>query len=291
MKHPILFAALTAISVALFALDSQARGTQTPQLEFPQASPAATVKQRVGFTEITVEYSRPSVRGRKVFGDLVPNGEVWRTGANAATKITFSTDVNFGGQYVSAGSYALLTIPSPSSWTVILSKVTGQWGSYTYDQKNDAVRVTVKPVALPELVETMSIGLHNVRDESALLAIDWEKTRVPIVIETDVVGVLVPQIEAAMAGEGKKPYFQAAMFYYEHNLDLKKAVAWMDEAVKEQPDALWIIYRKGLILAKAGDKAGAKAAAQKALDMANKDATPLGKEYKHLSETLLASLK
>jgi tetratricopeptide (TPR) repeat protein len=292
MKYPLFFGAFAAISAALLTLDSRALASQAaPQIEFPQASPAATVKQRVGFTDISVEYSRPSVRDRKIFGGLVPFGEVWRTGANAATKITFSTDVNFGGQYVAAGSYALFTIPTESSWTVILNKVTGQWGAYAYDEKNDVVRVTVKPVALPELVETMSIVVMNVRDESALIAIDWEKTRVPIPLETDVVGVIQPQIEAAMAGAGKKPYFQAAMFYYEHNLDLKKAAAWIDEAIKEQPDALWILYRKGLILAKAGDKPGAKAAAQKALDLATKDATPVGKEYKRLSETLLASLK
>lgn len=291
MKHPILLGALSAISATLFAIDSHAQTSQTPKLDFPQASPAALVRQRVGLTDVEIEYSRPSVRGRKIFGGLVPNGEMWRTGANTATKVTFSTDVNFGGQYVAAGSYALFTIPTASSWTVVVNKVTGQWGAYTYDEKNDLVRVTVKPVALPELVETMTIGLIDVRDDAAVLAIDWEKTRVPIKIETDIVGLLVPQIEAAMAAEGKKPYFQAAMFYYEHNLDLKQAVSWINEAVKEQPDAVWILYRKGLILAKAGDKAGAMAAAQQALELAKKKDDAVGKEYKRLSETLIASLK
>lgn len=291
MKHQLLLGALSALVVPLFAVDSHAATSQATKLEFPQASPPATVKQRVGLTDVEIEYSRPGVKGRKVFGGLVPFGEMWRTGANTATKITFSTDVNFGGTAVSAGSYALFTIPTASSWTVILNKSAGAWGSYSYDEKNDVVRVTAKPVALPELVETMTINLMNVRDEKAVIAIEWEKTRVPIEIETDVVGVVVPQIQAAMKGEGKKPYFQAAMFYYEHDLDLKQAVAWIDEAIKEQPDAMWVIYRKGLILAKVGDKAGALAAAQQSLELAKKNNEPVGKEYKRLSEELIAKLK
>ncbi len=291
MKHQLLLGALAALVIPVSAVEARAATSQATNIQFPQPSPPATVKQRVGLTDVEIEYSRPSVKGRKIFGGLVPLGEMWRTGANTATKITFSTDVNFGGTAVSAGAYALFTIPTASSWTVILNKSAGAWGSYAYDEKNDVVRVTVKPVALPELVETMTIGLHSIRDEKAVLAIDWEKTRVPIEIETDVVGVIQPQIEAAMAADGKKPYFQAAMFYYEHDLDMKKAVAWINEAVKEQPEAMWIVYRKGLILQKVGDKAGALAAAQQALEMAKKNDEPVGKEYKRLSEELIAKLK
>jgi hypothetical protein len=212
---------------------------QEPKLEFPQASPAASVKQRIGLTDVEVEYSRPSVKARKIFGGLVPYGEVWRTGANTATKLTFSADVKLEGTPVPAGSYALYTIPGENEWVVILSKVTGQWGSYQYDEKNDLLRAKVKPIALKDPVETMSISLEEVRDDAAQLAITWDKTRVTAKIETDLVAVMVPQIKTAMAGDAKKkPYFQAAMFYYEHNLDLKQALAWMDEAVKEQPDAV-----------------------------------------------------
>jgi hypothetical protein len=290
MKHSLLLGALSALVIPMSAVEARASTLQA-KLEFPQASPPATVKQRVGLTDVEIEYSRPSVKGRKIFGGLVPFGEMWRTGANTATKITFSTDVNFGGTAVSAGSYAMFTIPTASTWTVVLNKAVGGWGSYSYDEKNDVLRVTVKPVALPEVVETMTIGLHNIRDEKAVLAIDWDKTRAPIEIETDVVGVIQPQIEAAMAAEGKKPYFQAAMFYYEHDLDMKKAVAWINEAVKEQPEAMWIVYRKGLILQKVGDKAGALAAAQQALEMAKKNNEAVGKEYTRLSEELIAKLK
>ncbi len=292
MKHLTYTAACIAALAAFLPVSAIAatRAAQAPAVEFPQASPACTLKQRVGLTDIEIEYSRPSVKGRKIMGELVPYGEIWRTGANSATKLTFSTDVTIGGEAVPAGTYALFTIPGAAEWTVILSQVTGQWGSYAYDAKDDLMRVKVKPSVLAEPVETMTISIGDLRDESATLAILWEKTRVAVKIETNLVAQLVPQIEAAMAGEGKKPYFPAAMFYYNHNLDLKKALAWIDEAIKERPDGLWIIHRKGLILERMGDKAGAKAAAQQSLELAKKAGGSLGAEYTRLNEALIARL-
>jgi hypothetical protein len=288
MTHPILLATLLAAVSPVLASTLK----QDAPIEFPQASPAASVKQRIGLTDVEVEYSRPGVKGRKIFGGLVPYGEVWRTGANTATKVTFGGDVKLEGTAVPAGSYALYTIPGENEWVVILSKVTGQWGSYQYDEKNDLLRAKVKPVALKDPVETMTISLEEVRDDAAQLAITWDRTRVTAKIETDLVAVMVPKIKAAMAGDAKKkPYFQSAMFYYEHNLDLKQAIAWMDEAVKEQPDAVWIVYRKGLVQAKAGDKKGAMASAQQALELAKKAGGSAGAEYTRLSETLIASVK
>lgn len=294
MKHPILLGACVALCVvaaSTFATTASSTPGQAPKVEFPAASPAAKLQQRVGITDIGIEYARPGVKGRKIFGDLVPYDEVWRTGANGATKITFSTDAKLGGQAVPAGSYALFTIPTRGDWTVILNKVTEQWGSYKYDEKNDLLRVKVKPVTLADAVETMTIELAEIRDDSAMLVIEWDKLRVSVKIEVDTVGMVVPQIRAAMAAEGKKPYFPAAMFFYEHDLDLKQAVQWIDEAIKEQPDAMWIIYRKGLILAKADDKAGALAAAKQALELANKAGGSLGAEYKHLCEALIARVQ
>jgi len=276
-----------AVTAGLFAQ------APTPKLEFPEPSPAATVKQRVGVTDIEINYSRPGVKGRKIFGGLEPYGVVWRTGANNATKITFSTAVKFGGVDVPAGTYALFSIPGETEWTVILNKVPGQWGSYAYDAKNDVARTTVKPVALPNTVETFGIGIGDIGNDSATLYLSWEKTRVPVKLEVDVVGTLVPQIEAVMASNAeKKPYFASAMFYYANNLDLAKAITWMDAGLAEQPNAFWMIYRKGLILAKKGDKAGAIAAAQKSLELANADPkTPasLKDEYTRLNNALIAS--
>jgi tetratricopeptide (TPR) repeat protein len=265
---------------------------EAKKIDFPQASPTASIKERVGVTAVSVDYSRPSARDRKIFGGLVPYGSVWRTGANAATKITFSTDVKLGGAAVPAGSYALFTIPGETEWTVILSKVVDdQWGSYAYNQKDDQARVKVKSVAMAEPLETMTIGLQDLHAGKANLVIAWEKTKVPIEIDTDVVAKVRPQIEAAMAGSGEKPYFAAAMFYYENDLDMALAKEWIEAAAKKQPDAVWIVYRKGLILKKAGDKEGAMAAAKQALELASKAEGEIKAEYTRLSETLIASLK
>ena len=289
MKNHI--APLLAVGTFLFASSLLAQDAK--KIEFPQASSAASVKERVGVTDVSVEYSRPNARERKIFGGLVPYGQVWRTGANAATKITFSTDVKLGGTAVPAGSYALFTIPGPSDWTVILSKVVDdQWGSYAYNQKDDQARVKVKPVAMAEPLETMTIGVQDIRSGKANLVIAWEKTKVPVPIDTDLVAKIKPQIEAAMAGGGdKKPYFAAAMFYYENDLDMKLAKEWIEAAAKKQPDAVWIVYRKGLILKKAGDKDGAMAAAKQALELAGKGEGEAKAEYTRLSEALIASLK
>src|SRR5512145_2197242 len=259
---------ITLLVVAAFSA-SGLYAQEAKKIEFPQPSPLASVKERVGVTDVSIEYSRPSVRERKIFGGLVPYGEVWRTGANAATKITFGGDVKVGGAAVPAGSYALFTIPGDSEWTVILSKVVDdQWGSYAYNQKDDQARVKVRPVGMAEPMETMTISLQDMRAGKANLVIAWEKTKVPIEIDTDLVAKIKPQIEAAMAGSGeKKPYFAAAMFYYENNLDMALAKSWIETAAKQQPDAVWIAYRKGLILKKAGDKDGAMAAAKQALEL------------------------
>ena len=287
MKNLIV---LLVSGAALFTSSLQAQ--EAKKIEFPQASPLASVKERVGVTGVSIEYSRPSARVRKIFGGLVPYGEVWRTGANAATKITFSTDVKLGGAAVPAGSYALFTIPGQTEWSVILSKVVAdQWGSYAYNQKDDQARVKVKSVAMAEPMETMTISLQDMSAGKANLVIAWEKTKVPIEIDTELVAKLKPQVEAAMAGSGEKPYFAAAMFYYENNLDMALAKDWIEAAARKEPDAVWIIYRKGLILKKAGDKEGAMAAAKQARELASKAPGELGAEYTRLSENLIASLR
>jgi Protein of unknown function (DUF2911) len=274
------------------AQPAQAAAAQAPALAFPAASPAATISQRVGLTDIEIKYSRPGAKGRAIFGKLIPFGEVWRTGANAATKVSFSTDVTLGGKPVPAGTYALFTIPGQSEWMVILNKVADQSGAFAYDAAQDLLRVTAPVTALPKPVESFTIGFDDVGIGSAALTLSWEKTEVRVPIGTDVVGQMGPKIQAAMAAEGKKPWFQAAMFYYENDLDMAQAVKWMDAAVKEQADPpVWMVYRQGLVLKKAGDKAGALAAAKRSLELAGKAGGELGAEYKRLNEELIAELK
>jgi hypothetical protein len=266
--------------------------TPAPKIDFPAASPTATLKQRVGLTDIEIEYSRPGVKGRQIFGGLLPYGQVWRTGANSATKIFFSTPVKLNGTEIPAGHYELFTIPDPTEWTVIIHKDTSQWGAYSYDAKNDVARIKTKPITSPTLVETFAIGLADLRDESATLYLSWEKVRVPVKLEFDVKSVLVPKIEAVMASDApKKPYFQSAMFYFDHDLDLKKAATWIDAAIAEDPDGFYFYHQKARILAKQGDKAGAIAAAKKSIENANKKGGTVKDEYVRLNETLIASLK
>lgn len=284
-----LFAAATLLaSVAL------AQTPSAPRISTPAASPGSTLKQTVGFTDIEIAYARPSARGRKIFGGLLPYGEVWRTGANSATKVTFSTAVKIEGRDLPAGSYALYSIPGASEWTVILNKVTGEWGAYSYNEANDALRVKVKPVALAQPVETFTIDVSDLRTESALLSLTWEKTRVPVKIEVDVVKAVIAQIDTVMASGAKLPaavYFQAAMFYFDHGLDLQKAKKWADEATKGDKPLFYMLHGKAKILAKLGEKAGAKEAAAKSIAAAQTAGGAAAAEYKRLNEALLATLK
>jgi hypothetical protein len=228
------------------------------------------------------------MKGRQIFGSLVPYGAVWRTGANAATKISFSTPVKLNGTDIAAGTYALYTIPGEDEWTIILNKGVGQSGTQ-YDQNADVARFKVTPMKLSDTsIETFTIEFNHLRDESAVITLVWEHTVVPVKVELDLTSKLVPQIEEAMsATEGRKPYYQAAMFYYDHDQDLKKASQWVDAAIAER-EAHYIVFLKAKILAKLGDKQGAIAAAKRSTELATQ-AKDTG--YVKMNEDLITSLK
>ena len=148
---------------------------QAPKVDFPAASPACTLKQRVGLTDFEIVYSRPGVKGRTIFGGIVPWDQVWRTGANQATKITFNTPVKFNGTEVPAGTYGLFTIPGETEWTIILNKNSAQWGAYQYDAKDDVLRFKVQPGTLSDTrIETFCIEFNQIKDESAVLTLVWD---------------------------------------------------------------------------------------------------------------------
>jgi len=261
---------------------------QTAKVEFPAASPACTLKQRVGLTDVEVDYSRPGVKDREIFGGMIPYGQVWRTGANSATKIVFSTSVKLNGTQIPAGTYALMTIPGKDEWTIIINKVADQWGAYKYDEKGDVARIKATPITLEKPIDTFTIEFNDIRDDSSNLNLAWDKTLVPIKLQVDLVDKLVSQIEAVMASDdAKKPYFQSAMFYYNHGQDLHKASKWVDAAIAER-EAHYIVYLKAEILAKLGDKAGAIAAAKRSSELATK-AHDTG--YVKLNEVLISSLQ
>jgi Protein of unknown function (DUF2911) len=291
MKSKVLrfFAGLVCGLICVSELSAQ-----TPKVDFPAASPACTLKQRVGLTDIEISYSRPGMKGREIFGGIVPYGQVWRTGANQATKITFSTPVKLEGHDVPAGSYALFTIPGENEWTIILSKNASQFGAFQYDAKDDLVRFKVVPVKLAESIETFTIEINYIRDESAVLNLVWDKTVAPIHIEIPLTDKLAPQIEAAMAAPGKKSdgfYFQAATFYYDHNQDLNKALAWANAGLADTSRiAFEILHLKAQILAKQGDKAGAIAAAKQSTELAIKAEGP-GNSFVKMNGDLISSLQ
>lgn len=260
---------------------------ETPKLEFPAASPACTIKQRVGLTDIEIVYSRPGVKNRQIFGGLVPYGEVWRTGANSATKITFSTPVKLNGVDIAAGTYGLFTIPGEQEWTIIINKGAQQWGAYQYDEKADVVRFKATPSELGWSMETFTIDWNDIRDESATMNLLWEKTLVPIKLKVDVASTLLPQIDAVMSGsDPKKPYYQAAMFYFDHGQDLDKAAKWVDAAIAEN-EAFYMVHLKAKILAKQGKKDAAITAAKRSKELA---ITAKDKGYIKLNDDLIASL-
>lgn len=290
---PLPFSVFRALTCS--ALFAAAAFAQAPAIDIPAPSPASTLKQRVGLTDIEIVYARPGVKGRKIFGGLEPFGSIWRVGANNATTITFSTPVKFGGKDVPAGKYALFAQLGREDWTVILSSANQQWGSYSYNAKDDVARATVKANSLGDvLVETFLIDINQIRDDSAALNLVWENTVVSVPLQFDVVPKVQAQIEAVMASSAeKKPYIPAAMFYLDHNLDLKKAAQWMDLGIAAQPENFRFpfTYRKARILAAAGDKAGARAAAELSLAGAKQAQGALKDEYVRLNNELLASLK
>jgi hypothetical protein len=278
---PLLRYLAAGCSLLLCAQLSFAQG-----VKMPAASPGQTIHQDFALSFVEVNYSRPAMKGRTVMGDLVPFDKVWRTGANGATTITFGDDVNFGGTAVKAGKYGLLTIPGKSEWTVILTKSLDVTSPAAYKAENDVVRVKVTPTELPFAIENFMITFDEVLPSSTNLILLWEKTMISVKLTADIDSKVMAQLDAAMKGE-KKPYFQAASYYYETNRDLKQALTWVDEAIKENPTAFWIATLKARIQAKSGDKKGAKATAEKAMELAK---TAKNDDYVVINQKLIASL-
>jgi len=274
---------LTLIACAI--LNSAAFSQQ--DLKVPAPSPSTTIKQDFGISSVELSYSRPGVKGRKIFGELVPYDKVWRTGANSPTLITFGDDVTIGGTKVPAGKYGLLTIPGKQEWTVIITKSTDVSGPSAYKESNDVVRLKVKPTDLPFSVETFLIVFDNIKPTSMDAVILWDNVEVPFTISTEIDSKVSAQIDQLMKSD-KPPYFQAAMYYLENGKDLDKAVTWMDKAIQENPKAFWVYHNKANALAKQGKKKEATEAAQKSIELAKEAKND---DYVQLNEKLLATLK
>lgn len=256
------------------------------QLKTPAPSPTQTIKQDFGLGSIELSYSRPVMKGRKIFGDLVPFGNVWRTGANSATLLTFSDEVTIGGKKIAPGKYGLLSIPGKDSWTLIISKQNDVTSPAAYKAESDVVRVDVNTMKMGDKMESFTMQFANVKPTSCELHIMWENTAVSLPISTDVDTKVMSQIDQLM-NKDTRPYFNAAMYYMDNGKDLNQALSWFDKAIEQTPTAFWVHHQRANCLAKLGKKTEAKAAAEKSKELA---AAAKNDDYVKLNEKLLAEL-
>ena len=244
---------LLALTVILSSFGSQA------QVLTPQPSPKCTINQMVGLTDVEIEYSRPGTKGRNIFGDLVPFGKVWRTGANANTTISFSEDVIIDGKTLKKGKYALFTLPKVESWEVIFYSKTDNWGNpEEWNEADVALRASVVPEMLNRNIESLTFDINNLDNNFATLNLSWEKTLVSLKFEVPTQKMAMASIDKVLAGPSAGDYFSAAQFYYQSNGDFTKALTYVNKALelkKENP--FWYTKLKSLIQAKLGDKKGA----------------------------------
>jgi hypothetical protein len=245
------------------------------QVKTPAPSPKSTVSQVVGLTDVTIEYSRPSAKGRTIFGDLVPFGKLWRTGANQNSMITFSEDVVINGSTLKKGKYAIFTTPKADMWEIIFYTDTDNWGTpENWNVNNVAVTTNVDPIALNHNVETFTLGIGNLTNDSATLDISWEKTMASVKFTVPTQKTAMASIEKTLAGPTAGDYFSSAQYFYNSNGDMNKALEYVNKAtsmVKAGDEVpFWQLRQKSLIQAKLGDKTGAIATAKLSLAAAEK---------------------
>jgi len=284
-KHVLL--ALALVASISYSSHAQIEG-------LPNPSPSQTVSQDLGLGKVSVTYSRPNVKGREIFGALVPYGKVWRAGANAATTITLTEDVLFQNQAVPAGQYALFCIPGKDQWTIVLNKTVNQWGAYLYDAANDQLRIKVKPVALTATVESFTIQFANVSTLAADLRLEWNRTQVSVHLTSNDDARILANIDRIVAATdlsnpetlrfANLTYFDAIQYYYNNNKDTEKALQWIGQAENAFPKrASYRLFRSRFLLRK-GDKAGARTAAEAAIKIARETNDD---EYLRLSQEAL----
>ena len=271
-------------SLLVCAMSFMASFSSFAQINTPRPSPSASIMQKIGLAEVTIAYSRPSAKGRKIFGDVVPFNKIWRTGANEPTKLTTSDSLTIGGKKIGPGEYGLYAIPGESDWTVILGK-NAKTSAGAYTEEEDAVRMKVKSEALTTKLETFTIGFSNVTTTSSDLVIGWENTSVKFKIENEVDKKVMAQIKERT--EDINFYWQAASYYFDNNKDLNQAYTWVNKVVEKNPQ-FWTWHLKAKIEAKQNKCALATASAQKSLELAK---TAGNDEYVKFNEKVIADCK
>ncbi len=275
---------LTAL-LSLFAFSAA-----NAQIKTPAASPSCKVTQDVGLIKVDVAYSRPSAKGRKVYGELVPFGDLWRTGANATTQVTFSDDASVGGTKLAKGTYVLFTKPGEKEWEVIFYKnlsISSNPGK-DFKEEDVAARVKVPSQSLRDMVETFTIGFNNLRNNGADLEITWEYTKVVVPISVDTDSKVMADIKATMEGPSANAYWAAGSYYYSEKKDMNQALAWVDKAMEKGGEKFWMLRQKALILAELGRYKDAIAVAEKSTELAKADGNA---DYQRMNEKSIAEWK
>ncbi len=257
------------------------------QVRMPAPSPTQTIKQEFAIGSVELTYSRPSAKGRKIYGDLVPYNKIWRTGANAATKIVLKDALEIGGKKIDTGTYVLYTIPGIDSWEIIINKGLKNWGTDGYKETEDVARFKVEPMKMKTKMETFTMNFSDIGPENCLLNIMWEKTKVSVPFKADFRDKVRAQIEAAMKTD-KKPYWAAAQFYNEYDKNLPKALENATKAIEGNDKAYWMWIYKAKIQKEMGDNAGAMASSKKSLELAKEDKND---DYVKLNLDLQKTLK
>ena len=245
MKKITLLSVISTLCLLMSAVQINA------QIEAPQPSPTSTLTQTVGLTEVKIEYSRPGLKGRTMFGGHLPYDKIWRTGANASTKITVSDDVQINDKDLPKGTYALYTIPGEDEWTIILHKNINHWGvgGKKYKEEEDAFRFKVPSSRVKNKVETFTIDINDIRNEGGTINIMWENTKVSFNLAVDTDNKVMSDIKRKMKGIAGSTYYQAARYYHETGKDANEALEWISKAMELDGEKFWMMRLKALIYA------------------------------------------
>jgi tetratricopeptide (TPR) repeat protein len=254
------------------------------QLKTPALSPTCKVSQDFSLSSIDITYSRPSMRGRKIVGDVVPYGKAWRTGANAPTKIKIGEELIIAGQKVKAGEYELYTIPGKESWEVILNTGAGAWTADGFAKENDVARFKIKPVAMEKEVQTFTIEVSDITFTTCKINLMWERTKIVLPVEANNGDNVEANIQKAI-NHPSIPYFQAASYYYESDKKMDLAKEYVDKALEQDPKAFYMWYLKARIERKLGNNDAAIAAARKSMETAQ--GAPLENEYQRNNQKII----
>ena len=253
----------------------------TAQIKTPQPSPTATIIQKIGISNVTIDYSRPGVKKREIFGGLVAYNEMWRTGANKATKITFEENFIFGGVKVKKGSYSLFTIPGKKEWDILLNQETELWGPAKYNEENEVVRITVNPKETKDFTESFTIDFGNFKSFSAVLSLKWANTLVNIEIESMAAKKVQNNFKELLTkGPSANDFYNGAKFFADNTSEHELALEWINVAIEKKPNAFWMMYHKARILSILGNDKEAVIFAEKTISIASEAEDDFGYTFR-----------